>query len=97
MIARAFAILSALFLVASVALAALLSADMTLAESLILIRSDIMVGLRGLNTGWSWEWLSLPMLNRPVWLAPAALGLICAGFAASFNLGRPSPSRRTRS
>ncbi len=97
MIARTFAVLAAVFLVAAVALAALLSPEMPLGEALQMTGSDIVGRWRELSSVWSWQWLSVPVLSRPVWLLPAAIGLVCAGFAASFNLGRTSQSHRKRS
>ena len=44
-----------------------------------------------------WSGIELPFLLRPLWLIPAALGLICAGAAATLSFGKPSPSRRKRS
>ena len=92
--ARVCAVLAAMFLVASVALGALLPLGANLADGLLLVNSGSLAWLRRLNSPWTWEWLSLPVLARPVWMVPAGLGLIFAGLAATFNLGRASPSRR---
>ena len=46
---------------------------------------------------WLWEWVERPLLVRPVWLLPAAFGLICGGAALTLNSRPPSRSHRRRS
>lgn len=97
MIARSFAVLAAVFLVGSVALAALLPLGTNLAQTLLDMSATSLDQFRAVTPVWIWEWLCLPLLVRPVWLLPACFGLVTAGVAASFNLGQASSSRRKRS
>ena len=94
---RIFAALAALFLVAAVAIAALTPFGMTLGQGLMLMDGNWLTWMQKQSPAWSWAWLELPFLLRPLWLIPAGVGLICAGTAASLNFGRASPSRRKRS
>ena len=94
---RIFAILAALFLVGAVAIAALTPLGMTLGQGLMLMDGNWLAWMQRESPAWSWTWLELPFLLRPLWLIPAGVGLICAGAAASLNFGRASPSRRKRS
>lgn len=97
MMARIFTILAALLLVGAIATAALAPAGMTLARGLGMINGFIEPWLRVHSPGWLRDWVEVPMLLRPLWLLPAALGVICAGVAASATLGATSPSHRRRS
>jgi hypothetical protein len=97
MAARIFAVLAAAFLVVSVGIAALLPLGLTLGHGLLMIDSGIVGWLKQHSLDWAWEWLLTPFLQRPLWLMPASIGLIAAGLALTFNLGKPSPSRRRRS
>lgn len=94
---RIFATLAALFLVAAVAIAALTPLGMTLGQGLMLMDGTWLSWIQKQSPPWSYAWLELPFLLRPLWLIPAGIGLICAGAAASLNFGRASPSRRKRS
>ncbi len=94
---RIFATLAALFLVAAVAIAALTPLGMTLGQGLMQMDGTWLSWIQKQSPLWSWTWLELPLLLRPLWLIPAGIGLICAGAAASLNFGRASPSRRKRS
>lgn len=86
---RILAIISAMLLVGSVALALLGPPAATLGQSLFLLDQDIVAGMQtwlALHLGgWIWDMLVLPFLQRPVWLGPASLGLICAGLALSVS------------
>lgn len=97
MTARIFAILAAVFLVAAVGAAALTPLGLTLAQGLLQLDKAWVEWLQARSAGWVWTWVELPFLLRPLWLVPACLGVVCAGLAASFNLGKASPSRRRRS
>lgn len=97
MAARIFAVLAAAFLVVAVGIAALLPPGLTLKHGLLLIDAGIVDWLKLHSLEWAWTWLMMPFLQRPLWLIPASLGLIAAGLALTFNLGKPSPSRRRRS
>ena len=93
MAARVFAVLAALFLVASVAIGTL-APGLTLGQGLVMLDHAGPVWLREHSAAWLWNWLEVPFMVRPLWLIPACLGLICAGMAASLNLGSASPRRR---
>ena len=97
MVARVFAVLAAVFLVAAVGLAALTPPGQTLGAGLLTIDRTIVAWLQAHSAAWAWDWVLSPFLQRPAWLPAAFVGLICAGLALSFNLGKPSPSRRRRS
>ncbi len=97
MLARVFAVLAALLLVGAVAIAALTPAGLTLGQGLLLLDRNSPAWLRAHTAIWMWDWLELPFLVRPLWLIQASLGVICAGMAATLNLGNASPSRRKRS
>jgi len=97
MAARVFAVLAAAFLVVAVGIAALLPLGLTLTRGLLMIDEGVVAWLQQHSLPWAWNWLLLPFLQRPLWLLPASFGLICAGLALTFNLGKPSPSRRRRS
>ncbi len=97
MLARTFTILAAFLLVGAIAAAALAPAGMTLARGLGTMSGVIEPWLRVHSPGWLRDWVEMPMLSRPLWMLPAALGVICAGVAASATLGATSPSHRRRS
>ncbi len=94
MIARVFAVLSALFLVASVAIGALTPPGLTLGQGLLMLDRNGPNWLREHSLAWMWNWIEVPFMVRPLWLIPACLGLICAGMATTLNLGDASPRRR---
>ncbi len=94
MAARVFAVLAALFLVGSVALATLAPPGLTLGQGLVWLDHTGPTWLREHSPAWAWNWLEVPFMVRPLWLIPACLGLICAGMAATLNLGSASPRRR---
>ena len=97
MAARIFAILAAVFLVLAVGAAALTPLGMTLGQGMMQLDKTMLEWLKGHSFPWVWTWLEMPFLLRPLWLLPACLGVISAGAALSFNLGKASPSRRRRS
>jgi hypothetical protein len=84
---RIFAVLSALLLVAAVALATLGPSAVPLGGLLGMVDQDLAETLReGINqhiSTWIWPNLIVPLLVRPAWLIPASLGLITAGIALS--------------
>ena len=94
---RVLAALAAMFLVMAVAIASLTPLGMTLGQGLMLLDGGWLAWVQKHSASWMWSGVELPFLLRPLWLIPAALGLICAGAAASLSFGKPSPSRRKRS
>jgi hypothetical protein len=95
--ARIFAVLAAALLVAAVGIASLTPMDLSLGEGLLTLAPGLVAWLQAHSAAWVWQWALRPLMQRPPWLVPASLGLICAGVALTFNLGKPSPSRRRRS
>ncbi len=96
MITRAFLVMAACLLVAAFALAVLPEWG-SLREALQAIDADLPVRLQVsvahvFGQGF-WHWAAEPLLVRPSWLVPAALGLICVGGAVTaYN----PPGRRTK-
>ena len=43
---------------------------------------------------WVWEYVALPLILRPAWFVPAALGIICGGLALTFRAN--SQTHRSR-
>jgi hypothetical protein len=94
---RTLAVLSAALLVGAVALATFGSRMLSLNQALGMLDRELVLRLHGwieAHLGqWVWTELAMPLLVRPVWLLPVALGLICAG--ASFSLGLSKSARRS--
>jgi len=98
---RIFAVLAAVFLVASVALGTILPPDMSLHEALHAIdaaRADDMQRaiVNTLGKG-IWQAVLVPLLMRPVWLGPLALGLISIGGAVSTRTQATPRTKHRRS
>jgi hypothetical protein len=98
---RVLAVLAAALLVGAVALAMLGPPDMPLGQALLAIDQHLLGGLQAgverLLTHWTWTQIVVPLLIRPAWLVPAALGLICTGLSLTLpNGGRPERSRQRR-
>jgi hypothetical protein len=95
---RALAILSAVLLVGSVALATLGFRLATLGRALSAAGIDVPDAIQGWlsrNVGaWAWN-LIQAVLERPAWLLPTSLGIICAGLALSL-MNRKSTHRSHR-
>jgi len=94
MLSRVFTVLAALFLVMAVAVVALAPAGMTLSRGMAMVNDRADGWLRSHSPDLLRQWVEVPLLSRPLWLLPAALGFICAGAAVSCSLGTTSPSRR---
>jgi hypothetical protein len=93
---RVFAVLAAILLVGSVALAMLGPPGLPLGHLIFMLDHDLMAALRSGIEGhaaWLWAYGAMPILVRPAWFVPAALGLICAG--AAFSAGGRKPARRS--
>ncbi len=99
LIARLFSAAAAAFLVATVALATLLPATMSLHEGLHAIDAqaadDLQRGTIALLGQGIWRTLLAPILVRPVWMVPLFLGVLSIGGAltASFQ-AQPHTKRR---
>lgn len=93
---RILAVISAILLVGSVALATLGPPSVPLGQLLLMVDHDLADALRsGIEqhlASWIWDDVAVPLLARPAWLVPAALGLIFAG--AAFSVPRRKPAGR---
>ena len=96
---RVLAVISAVLLVATVAIATFGQGNFSLDQALYLIDPDI----AGALPAWSsrilgdaiWRDVVQPLLVRPAWLVPASLGLVCAGLSFSMPT-RKATHRSTR-
>ncbi len=98
---RVFAILAAVFLVGSVALASLLPADERLDQAIQAWSPDALSRLQAaaiatFGHGF-WSTLILPFLSRPVWMIPVCIGILCIGGAVSALTRLPAERTRRRS
>ncbi len=88
LVAKIFAAAGAICLVASFALASLLRPWATLAELLLMLDRGMLVAWNraehSATMTWLWLHLAMPLMQRPAWLLPTALGLICLGAATTF-------------
>lgn len=97
---RILAVLAAIFLVGAVGLATLGPPDMPLGQMLFVIHEGAMKGLQSFVqqhlSPWLWDEVAVPLLVRPAWLVPAAIGIVCAGLAVTVapRRGAPRPRRR---
>jgi uncharacterized membrane protein len=96
---RVLAILAAIFLVGAVAVATLEAPDIPLGSALAMVDQDFQAavedGLRAHVSQWMWDEMVVPVLVRPAWLLPAALGLVFAGISLTLT-NRQRPQRSTR-
>jgi hypothetical protein len=99
MMQRVLAVISAVLLVAAVAIATFGPQSVTLGEGLHLVDPhfvDRMLAFSHRLWGdWAREALIQPLLLRPAWLIPASGGIICAGLSFSLS-GRKSTRRSHR-
>jgi hypothetical protein len=98
---RILAVLAAMLLVGAVALATLGPPEVPLGQVMLMVDHDLTEGLHNGTERylavWIWEWLISPLLLRPAWLLPAALGLICAGISFTLSPGKPAHRSHRRS
>ena len=98
---RVFMLLAAVMLVGAFALALLGPQDLTLGEGLLLLDHSLLTRAHAtivatLSPGW-WDRVAVPVLIRPAWLPPAAIGLVFGGCALTMGGGPASQKRRRRS
>jgi hypothetical protein len=97
---RVLAVLAAILLVGSVALATLESPDMPLGQVLLMYDRAFLTTLQSqvdrFFPHWMWTEVLLPVMMRPAWLIPAALGLICVGLSLTLPTGRRAERPRQR-
>ena len=100
MLAKIFAVLSAVMLVGAVAVGTLGPPDMTLAEALARLDHDGFLAaeayVRLHVSNWLWDVPATALLVRPVWLLPAAAGLLLAGGALTAMQSQKAPNSRRR-
>ena len=99
---RILAVLAAVCLVGSAALATLGPPDLPLDQMLLLSGggSGVMHMLeewtRQHLAVWVWNDIEVPLLARPAWLIPAAIGIVFAGLAVTLTPPRSTPRHRRR-
>ncbi len=101
-VAKVLAVLAAILLVGAVALGTLGPPDMTLGQGLAVLDHVRMASVehyvRTHLSNWLWNHPLTALLARPLWLMPAALGLVCGGAAATAaTMPSASTTRRRRS
>ncbi|MGD0106875.1 MAG: hypothetical protein ABSC06_22975 [Rhodopila sp.] len=86
---RVLAVISAVLLVAAVAVATFGPESISLGQALDLLDHDVLDKLPGWSTRmfgtWVWSSVIQPMLIRPAWLVPASAGIICVGLSLSLS------------
>ena len=102
MASRILAVLAAAFLVVAFALATMLPPDLPLGQALAMVNHGWLVSFQDairINLSeWAWLNMVVPLLVRPVWLAPLALGLVAGGASLTLSSRRgPARPRRKRS
>lgn len=101
MMQRVFAVISAVLLVAAVAIATIGPQSVTLGEALYLLDHSFVDRLLAFSHRLWGDWaqgaLIRPLLLRPAWLIPASAGIICAGFAVSVSGGKSTRRSHRRS
>jgi hypothetical protein len=99
---RVFAVLAAALLVTAVALGSMLPPDEPLSQVFAELDGTLLPALQSFELrhlgGWMWQDVTVPLLVRPSWLMPLALGILCVGAVTTLNwLKTPSRPRRRRS
>jgi hypothetical protein len=86
---RILAVISAILLVAAVAVATFGPESISLGQALYLFDHDVLDKLPAWSTRLlgKWMWMSViqPLLVRPAWLVPASLGIVCLGLSVSLS------------
>jgi hypothetical protein len=99
-IAKTLAVLAAMFLVGAVAIGTLGPEDMTLGEGLAALDQLWLAAtehfVRVHMSAWLWEHPLKAVLARPLWLLPAAIGLILVGGSATAATTERAPNSRRR-
>jgi hypothetical protein len=86
---RVLAVISAVLLVAAVAVATFGPESISLGQALYLLDHDVLDKLPGWATrimgNWMWNSVIQPLLVRPAWLVPASAGIVCVGLSVSLS------------
>jgi hypothetical protein len=98
---RILAVLAAMLLVGAVALAMLGPPGVPLGQALFMVDHDLMEAVHtfiGTHMAtWLWDYLVVPLMLRPAWLVPAALGLLCGGMSLSLSTRKSTHRSHRRS
>jgi hypothetical protein len=103
MLSKVFAVIAAMLLVGAVAAGTLAPPDMSLGEALTSLDNlritAVEAYVRAHISAWLWDYPVRAFMERPVWLLPAAAGLLFAGgsMTAASMQKAPTSSRRRRS
>jgi hypothetical protein len=86
---RVLAVIAAILLVAAVGIATFGAESISLGQAIYLLNHDVLdkLPLWSSRTLGKWMWISViqPLLERPAWLLPASLGLVCVGLSLSLS------------
>jgi hypothetical protein len=89
-----------MLLVGAVALAMLGPPSVPLGQMLFMIDHDLMNALHSRIeqhlSAWLWDNVAVPLMLRPAWLVPTALGLICGGLSLTLSTRKKSAHRSHR-
>ena len=100
MLAKILAVLSAALLVGAVALGTLGPPDFSLGDALSAAdhvrMAAVEAWVRARVSSWVWSHPVAALLARPLWLAPAAVGLLLAGGAMTAATSQKAPNSRRR-
>jgi hypothetical protein len=91
---RVLAVLAAFMLIGAFALATLGPPGVPLGHVLFTLDTPLMDWLQEHSPVWLWRNLVAPVLLRPAWLMPAAVGIVMAG--ASLTLASRPETHRSR-
>jgi hypothetical protein len=98
---RILAVLAAMLLVGAVALAMLGPPSVPLGQALFMLDHDLMEALHsGIEkhvSAWLWSNIAVPLMLRPAWLVPAAMGVICGGLSLSLSTRKSAHRSHRRS
>jgi hypothetical protein len=98
---RILAVISAVLLVAAVAIATFGPESISLGQALYLLDHDVLDKLPGWSTrllgNWVWSSMIQPMLVRPAWLVPASAGIVCVGLSMSLSYRKTTHRSHRRS
>jgi len=90
-----------MLLVGAVALAMLGPPGVPLGQALFMVDHDLMEAVHtfiGTHLAtWLWDYLVVPLMLRPAWLVPAALGLLCGGMSLSLSTRKSTHRSHRRS
>jgi hypothetical protein len=86
---RVLAVIAAVLLVAAVGIATFGTESISLGQAIYLLNHDVLdkLPLWFSRTLGNWMWVAViqPLLDRPAWLLPASLGLVCVGLSLSLS------------